>query len=140
MVSQLALSLGARVSSRLRERVEALTGPGLALLGSYLLAGELLPSGLLTWLALVIVTVGLGIPAIVAVSCARRGTSPTPTAHTSGGPSSIACGWLTNSTPSTTAPDPDIPVTRPASSTPPWPVSTESSPDGVESPPVTNAS
>jgi len=78
LVSQLALSLGARISSRLRERVEALTGPGLALLGGYLLAGELLPSGLLASLALVIITVVLGIPAIVAVSPPGAAPHPPP--------------------------------------------------------------
>jgi putative Mn2+ efflux pump MntP len=92
LVSQLALSLGARISPRLRERVEALTGPALALLGGYQLTGELLPTRLLASPAPVIVTVVIGIPAILALSRARRGTSPTAAAQTSGGPSSIACG------------------------------------------------
>jgi manganese efflux pump family protein len=48
IVSQLGLSLGSRVSNRLRERIEGLTSPGLACLGGYQLTGTLMNAGLVT--------------------------------------------------------------------------------------------
>ncbi|MGH3856114.1 MAG: manganese efflux pump [Pseudonocardiaceae bacterium] len=48
VVSQLGLSVGARISERTRERIERLAGPLLIVLGGYLLAEALLHSGLVT--------------------------------------------------------------------------------------------
>ncbi len=48
VVSQLGLSFGVRISERLRERIERLTGPMLVVLGSYLLAEALVHIGLIT--------------------------------------------------------------------------------------------
>ncbi|MGH3866283.1 MAG: manganese efflux pump [Pseudonocardiaceae bacterium] len=48
VVSQLGLSFGVRISERLREGIERLTGPMLVVLGSYLLAETLIHIGLVT--------------------------------------------------------------------------------------------
>jgi putative Mn2+ efflux pump MntP len=53
IVSQLGLSLGARINERLRERIEHFTSPGLAGLGGYLLTGALVHNRLLTPLEIV---------------------------------------------------------------------------------------
>jgi manganese efflux pump family protein len=48
IASQLGLSLGSRISNRLRERIEYLISPGLACLGGYQLTGTLMNAGLVT--------------------------------------------------------------------------------------------
>jgi putative Mn2+ efflux pump MntP len=48
VVSQLGLSFGVRISERLREGIEHLTGPMLVVLGSYLLAETLIHIGVVT--------------------------------------------------------------------------------------------
>jgi putative Mn2+ efflux pump MntP len=48
IISPLGLSLGTRISARLRERLERLTNPVLAALGGYQLTGALIHTGLLT--------------------------------------------------------------------------------------------
>ncbi|MBV8993289.1 MAG: manganese efflux pump [Pseudonocardiales bacterium] len=63
IVSQLGLSLGSRVSNRLRERIEGLTSPGLACLGGYQLTGTLMTAGLLTALEIAIGATLILIPA-----------------------------------------------------------------------------
>lgn len=77
VVSQLGLSLGSRISERLRERIERLTSPGLACLGGCQLTGALVHTGLGTALS----TVALGglvggtmILILATVTIARRST------------------------------------------------------------------
>lgn len=65
IVSQLGLSLGARVSNRLRERIEHLTSPGLACLGGYQLTGTLMNAGSVTALEIVIGATLILFPATV---------------------------------------------------------------------------
>lgn len=91
LISQLALSLGNRISPWLRERVEALTGPGLAILGGYQLIGQLIHTRILTPPATAILTTVLNIVVVIAVlgiltsfilSHVRRDPSPTAIAQT----------------------------------------------------------
>ncbi len=78
IVSQLGLSLGARVSNRLRERIEHLTSPGLACLGGYELTGTLMNAGLVTALEIAIgATLILVLATVIMVRRpTQRGTHP----------------------------------------------------------------
>ena len=81
LVSQLAMSLGNRINPWLRERVEELTGPVLAILGGYqLIHGRILTPPTTVFLTIVldivIVTVVLGIPTTLILGRVRRGISP----------------------------------------------------------------
>jgi manganese efflux pump family protein len=120
LVSQLALSLGTRISPWLRERVEALTSPGLAILGGYQLIGQLLHTRILTppatvilttVLDIVIVTAVLGIPVTLIASHVRRDLSSTATTQTLGEAFGIASGGSSTSPISSW---PDSPTTRPS--------------------------
>lgn len=70
IVSQLGLSLGARINERLRECIEHFTSPGLASLGGYLLTGALVHNRLLT--PLEIVALGALILILGALIISRR--------------------------------------------------------------------
>lgn len=77
VVSQLGLSLGVRISKRLREGIERFAGPMLIVLGVYLLAEALIRIGLVT--AREAVTVGILILILSAVTTYRRHAARIPT-------------------------------------------------------------
>src|SRR5262249_55664196 len=78
-VSQLALTLGSWISPGLRERIEALTSPGLAILGGYQLTGELIHTMALTPPTTAVLTTVLLIPATIIIYRTRPRTPlPTP--------------------------------------------------------------
>lgn len=77
VVSQLGLSLGVRVSERLRESIERFTGPMLIVLGVYLLAEALIRIGLFT--AREAVVVGILILILSGVTTYRRHAARIPT-------------------------------------------------------------
>jgi len=68
IVSQLGLSLSARINGRLRERIEHLISPGLASLGGYLLTGALVHNRLLTPLEIVVLGTLILIPGTIIIS------------------------------------------------------------------------
>ncbi len=103
VVSQLGLSLGRWISPHLRERIEQFTSPGLAILGGYLLTGQLIQTRLLTALDTALLSAVMLIPAGVSIYYARRSTPPASSPQTDSGPAVIA------SNPEPVTPDPMTP-------------------------------
>jgi putative Mn2+ efflux pump MntP len=102
IVSQVGLSLGTRISQRLRERIDQLTSPGLAIFGGYLLSGQLIHAGLLTTLDIVVLAALLLIPVTVILYRARRSTPPAASSQIPREPLVTAStGLLTNPAPRT---------------------------------------
>lgn len=84
IVSQLGLSLSARINGRLRERIEHLISPGLASLGGYLLTGALVHNRLLTPLEIVVLGTLILIPGTIIISrrTAQRSRQPAEQSET----------------------------------------------------------
>ncbi len=84
IVSQLGLSLSARINGRLRERIEHLISPGLASLGGYLLTGALVHNRLLTPLEIVALGTLILIPGAIIISrrTAQRSRQPAEQSET----------------------------------------------------------
>lgn len=76
VVSQLGLSLGLRITERLRECIEGSAGPMLIVLGGYLLAEALIRVELVT--VRDVVVVGILVLALAAVTRYRRHAAPNP--------------------------------------------------------------
>jgi manganese efflux pump family protein len=113
VASQLGLSLGARISERLRERIERIAGPTLIFLGFYPLAEALIRTELIPPRGAVIVSTLVIVLSVVIVYCRLAGQTHTDTTTPSRPPqlqtSAIASGQLNESKPLRPEPSRDHP-------------------------------